>query len=108
MKVATSLDKGMNPCRGQKSKGGGGKRHVPEVPPGDRLHRGQHGIHQNQGDHEQGGNAQGVSGYNPGGVDGQLGPGTVAAIKQYQTDKGLNPTGQASPELLSHMRAAGG
>ncbi len=49
-----------------------------------------------------------VLGYNPGGVDGQMGPATVAAIRQYQTDKGLNPTGQASPELLAHMRAAGG
>lgn len=49
-----------------------------------------------------------VLGYNPGGVDGKLGPATVAALKQYQSDHGLLVTGRASPELLSHMRAKGG
>ncbi|UCH74923.1 MAG: peptidoglycan-binding protein [Rhodospirillales bacterium] len=43
-------------------------------------------------------------GYNPGPVDGLLGPRTTAAIDQYQGDRGLARTGRASPELLSHLR----
>jgi hypothetical protein len=49
-----------------------------------------------------------VLGYEPGPVDGDMGPATVTAIKRYQTDMGLNPTGHATPELLAHIRAAGG
>ena len=49
-----------------------------------------------------------VLGYDPGGVDGQLGPRTAEALKRYQSDHGLLVTGRASPELLAHMRARGG
>ncbi len=47
-------------------------------------------------------------GYNPGAVDGQLGPGTVAAISAYQRDRDLLVTGQPSQPLLVHMVQNGG
>ncbi len=43
-------------------------------------------------------------GYDPGPVDGLLGPRTTTAIGQYQRDKGLARTGMASRELLAHLR----
>ena len=47
-------------------------------------------------------------GYNPGGADGVMGPATARAIKAYQKSNGLLETGQASPQLLDHMRKKGG
>ena len=43
-------------------------------------------------------------GYAPGPADGMLGPRTRAAIRAYQRDAGLPVTGQASSELLDHMK----
>ena len=42
-------------------------------------------------------------GYDPGGIDGQLGPKTVAAIKAYQKAQGLWQTGKPSQHLLEHL-----
>ena len=47
-------------------------------------------------------------GYDPGGVDGRLGPATVNAIKQYQAKKGLLEDGNASQALLTHLLRNGG
>ncbi len=44
-------------------------------------------------------------GYDPGPVDGLLGPRTTAAIGQYQRDRGLAVTGMASREILVHLRS---
>ncbi|UWQ23123.1 efflux RND transporter periplasmic adaptor subunit [Jannaschia sp. W003] len=38
-------------------------------------------------------------GYDPGGVDGVLGPGTQAALRDFQSDAGLEPTG--TPDLAT-------
>ncbi len=43
-------------------------------------------------------------GYDPGPVDGVMGPKTRAAIRQYQTDQGLLADGNATPELVQHIR----
>lgn len=47
-------------------------------------------------------------GYDTGGIDGQVGPGTTSAIQAYQTDQGLLVDGQPSEQLLQHMRQQGG
>lgn len=47
-------------------------------------------------------------GYNPGPVDGVMGPGTRQAISNYQYAWGLPVTGSPSPQLLDHMRRHGG
>ncbi len=47
-------------------------------------------------------------GYDPGGVDGQLGARTVEAISAYERDKRLLVTGQPSQPLLTHMIQSGG
>ncbi len=47
-------------------------------------------------------------GYDPGPIDGVMGPRTVAAIKEYQNNYGLLITGQPSQPLLDHMRQQGG
>lgn len=47
-------------------------------------------------------------GYQPGPVDGVMGPGTSSAIRNYQYAWGLPVTGSPSPQLLDHMRAHGG
>ena len=49
-----------------------------------------------------------VLGYNPGGIDGRMGPATVSAIQAYQQDQSLLTTGQPSEALLAHMRQRGG
>jgi peptidoglycan hydrolase-like protein with peptidoglycan-binding domain len=49
-----------------------------------------------------------VLGYNPGAIDGRPGGKTADAIRQYQTDKGLLVTGDASAPLLQHLRRNGG
>ena len=49
----------------------------------------------------QGGLAQ--LGYNPGPVDGAVGPQTAEAIRAYQRDHGLLVDGQASTQLAEHI-----
>ncbi len=46
-------------------------------------------------------------GYAAGPVDGHLGPQTVAAIRTFQHQQGLPPTGKPSPRLLKRLRATG-
>jgi putative peptidoglycan binding protein len=45
-------------------------------------------------------------GYNPGPVDGRMGPATAQAISAYQQSNGLLVTGQPSQALLNHMGSA--
>ncbi len=47
-------------------------------------------------------------GYDPGPVDGVLGPKTVAAIEEYQNNYGLPLTGEPTAELHDHMVRQGG
>ncbi len=47
-------------------------------------------------------------GYDPGPVDGIMGPGTRAAVRSYQRDAGLLVTGRISKQLLKHIRSQGG
>ncbi len=42
-------------------------------------------------------------GYDPGPVDGAMGPRTASAIRQYQSDYGLLVDGKATPQLAEHM-----
>ncbi len=44
-------------------------------------------------------------GYDPGPVDGLIGPRTSAAIREYQYDHGLPLDGQATPALEQHILA---
>jgi hypothetical protein len=44
-------------------------------------------------------------GYLHGGADGVAGPKTAAAIRQYETDKGLPVDGVSSPSLLASLRS---
>jgi lytic murein transglycosylase len=44
------------------------------------------------------------AGFNTGGVDGKIGPKTLAAIRSYQASKGLIPDGYASLKLLRRLR----
>lgn len=43
------------------------------------------------------------AGYDPGPVDGFVGPRTRRAIGAYQSSNGLSPDGQPSAELLQHL-----
>ena len=43
-------------------------------------------------------------GYDAGQPDGQMGPRTANAIKQFQAQRGLSTTGQVTPELLKQLR----
>jgi peptidoglycan hydrolase-like protein with peptidoglycan-binding domain len=43
-------------------------------------------------------------GYDVGGADGVIGPRTRAAIRAYQTDAGLPPSGEPSLSLFSHLQ----
>lgn len=45
-------------------------------------------------------------GYEVGTIDGRLGDATADAIAAYQRDRGLQPTGQASRELLADLQQA--
>lgn len=47
--------------------------------------------------------ALGERGYRVGTPDGLMGPATVAAIRTYQSDTGMRPTGQITPELLASL-----
>ena len=46
----------------------------------------------------------GRSGFDPGGVDGRMGPKTIAAVKAFQKTKGLVPDGYPSLEVLDLLR----
>lgn len=43
-------------------------------------------------------------GYDAGTPDGQMGPRTATAIKQFQAQHGKQPTGKVTPELLEQLR----
>jgi peptidoglycan hydrolase-like protein with peptidoglycan-binding domain len=45
-------------------------------------------------------------GYDPGPHDGVVGPKVRAAIRTYQADAGLPPTGEATASLLAHIQSA--
>ena len=47
-------------------------------------------------------------GYDPGPVDGRLGPRTTQAIRHYQRAHGLLVDGYASPALVAHLEQRGG
>ena len=44
------------------------------------------------------------SGYRPGPADGRLRPDTIAAIRAYEQDQGLNPKGRISAEVLGRLQ----
>ncbi|MFN3576274.1 MAG: lytic murein transglycosylase [Tabrizicola sp.] len=46
----------------------------------------------------------GRAGFDPGGVDGRMGPKTVAAVKAFQKAKGLVPDGYPSLDVLERLR----
>lgn len=46
----------------------------------------------------------GRAGFDPGGVDGRMGPKTIAAVKAFQKAKGLVPDGYPSLEVLDLLR----
>jgi lytic murein transglycosylase len=46
----------------------------------------------------------GKAGFDPGGVDGRMGPKTVAAVKAFQKSRGLVPDGYPSLEVLDRLR----
>lgn len=43
-------------------------------------------------------------GFDPGGVDGKVGPNTLAAVRRYQASIGLTPDGYVSLDLLNRLR----
>tara|TARA_B110000196_G_scaffold303700_1_gene299770 strand:- start:4981 stop:6588 length:1608 start_codon:yes stop_codon:yes gene_type:complete len=45
------------------------------------------------------------AGFDPKGVDGKYGPGTFAAVKEFQTAQGLKADGQAGPETMKALQA---
>jgi membrane-bound lytic murein transglycosylase B len=45
----------------------------------------------------------GAAGFDPKGVDGRIGPNTIAAVKAYQKANGLLPDGYASLEILQRL-----
>ena len=45
-------------------------------------------------------------GFDPKGIDGKYGPGTVAAVKAFQKDKGLTADGDAGPDTIAAILRA--
>jgi len=45
-----------------------------------------------------------AAGFDAGGVDGRIGPKTIAAVKAWQRARGLVPDGYPSPDVLSALR----
>lgn len=45
-----------------------------------------------------------AAGFDPGGVDGKIGPNTIAAVRAYQIAQGLTPDGYASLAILTKLR----
>lgn len=43
-------------------------------------------------------------GYEPGPLDGSIGPATLAALSAYQIDRGMAPHAAVTPALLAHMQ----
>ena len=46
----------------------------------------------------------GAAGFDPGGVDGRMGPKTIAAVKAFQKANGLVPDGYPSLDILTRLR----
>ena len=44
-----------------------------------------------------------TQGYNPGSIDGQMGPNTRTAIMKFQQDKGLTPSGTLDSATLAAL-----
>lgn len=47
-------------------------------------------------------------GYAPGRIDGQMGPQTSAAIRRFEEDRGMTPSGEISERLLRELSAVSG
>ena len=47
-------------------------------------------------------------GYDTRGIDGIVGPDSRAAVRRFQTDRGMTPDGYVSASLLQAVRAADG
>ena len=45
-----------------------------------------------------------ANGFSPGGVDGKVGPLTIAAVKAFQTARGITPDGYPSLDILNRLR----
>lgn len=45
-----------------------------------------------------------AAGFDPGGVDGKIGPNTIAAVRAFQRSLGLVPDGYPSPDILARLR----
>ena len=45
-------------------------------------------------------------GYKPGAIDGMMGPRTTAALKRFQHDHKLSPTGKLDTNTAAKLRAA--
>ncbi len=46
----------------------------------------------------------GAAGFDAGGIDGKIGPNTIAAVRAFQRANGLRPDGYANPSLLQRLR----
>ena len=47
-----------------------------------------------------------VSGHDPNGVDGSIGPGTQGALRSWQTSQGIEPSGYLTGDQLASLRTA--